>query len=292
MTHKLLKEIMLASAGVLILTAGASAMPQTNKTIKTTVVRADQQAINNEIIVPKGYTADLLEDWSDDPTDSHVTHKLQRLSRQGMIDNHFYDNDPKDDRQIDLNNVSKSDQQELSHYALRLTNSIRIQMGLPKFTYSISAQNFANDVANEYNKDYHTGYEHHDISAINRVAKKHGLVNTGDNAYEELGGFDMTIGHQYASIKTIKQGIYYNIKQIAFGGFVYHNNQESDKENLNYYTEWYHANDLFTSDYTQDFALSLSYLAQDPNNGVQKVTSSHYIHVDPENIMSKTLYEK
>ena len=105
-------------------------------------------------------------------------------------------------------------------------------------------------------------------------------------------GFDMTTGHQYATIYQIKQNIYYNIKQFAFGGFRYHNNQESDKYNLNYYTEWNHANDLFTGDYSQEFAFRPSYLNQEPKYDVQKYTSSHYIHVDPENIEKKALYEK
>ena len=89
-----------------------------------------------------------------------------------------------------------------------------------------------------------------------------------------------------------KQNIYYNIKQAAFGGFKYHNGRESDKYNLNYYTEWNHANDLFTGDYSQEFALSLSYLAQEHKYGIKGDTSSHYIHVDPENIEKKSLYEK
>ena len=291
MNHKILKEITGISVGTLILIAGASAMPQNVKPIKTSVVHASSRAEQTRIIVPKGYTADLIESWKDDPNNAHVTRKLKRLSRQGMINNRFYDQTINDNRKVDLNNLSSSDQYELSQYALTLINSIRTQLGLPKFVYTASAQNFANDIAKAYNEDNWSDYQDHDISAINRVAKQHGLTQN-DNEYEDMGGFDITTGHQYATIYQIKQNIYYNIKQAAFGGFWYHNNQESDKYNLNYYTEWNHANDLFTGDYSQEFALSLSYLIQDPTNKVNKITSSHYIHVDPENIEKKVLYEK
>lgn len=291
MNHKILKEIAGVSVGTLILIAGASAMPQNVKPVKTSVVHASSRAEQTCIIVPKGYTADLIEDWKDDPNNAHVTYKLQRLSRQGMISNRFYDQKINDNRKVDLNNLSNNDQYELSQYALTLINSIRTQLGLPEFKYTASAQNFANDIAKAYNEDNWSDYQGHDISVINRVAKQHGLTKN-DNEYEDMGGFDITTGHQYATIYQIKQNIYYNIKQAAFGGFWYHNNQESDKYNLNYYTEWNHANDLFTGDYSQEFALSLSYLIQDPTNKVNKITSSHYIHVDPENIEKKVLYEK
>ena len=291
MNHKILKEITGISVGTLILIAGASAMPQNVKPIKTSVVHASSRAEQTRIIVPKGYTADLIEDWKDDPNNAHVTRKLKRLSRQGMINNRFYDQTINDNRKVDLNNLSSSDQYELSQYALTLINSIRTQLGLPKFVYTASAQSFANDIAKAYNEDNWSNYQSHDISAINRVAKQHGLTQN-DNEYEDMGGFDITTGHQYATIYQIKQNIYYNIKQAAFGGFKYHNGQESDKYNLNYYTEWNHANDLFTGDYSQEFAFSPSYLSQEPKYNVQKFTSSHYIHVDPENIEKKALYEK
>lgn len=292
MNHKILKEITGISVGTLILIAGASAMPQNVKPIKTSVVHASSRAEQTRIIVPKGYTTNLIEDWCNNPNNTHLTRKLQRLSRQGMISNRFYDQTINDNRKVDLNNLSSSDQYELSQYALTLINSIRTQLGLPEFTYTASAQSFANDIAKAYNEDNWSDYELHDISAINNIAKMHGLTHAGDNEYEDIAGFDMTTGHQYATIYQIKQGIYYNIKQFAFGGFRYHNWKESDKQNLNYYTEWYHAYDLFTGDYSQEFALSLSYLIQDPTNKVNKITSSHYIHVDPENIEKKSLYEK
>ena len=282
------KKIAILSASVLALSTFAVSVTESPS---THVVYAAKSKLKTRIAVPKGYTADLIESWKDDPNNAHVTRKLKRLSRQGMINNRFYDQTINDNRKVDLNNLSSSDQYELSQYALTLINSIRTQLGLPKFVYTASAQNFANDIAKAYNEDNWSDYQGHDISAINRVAKQHGLTQN-DNEYEDMGGFDITTGHQYATIYQIKQNIYYNIKQAAFGGFWYHNNQESDKYNLNYYTEWNHANDLFTGDYSQEFALSLSYLIQDPTNKVNKITSSHYIHVDPENIEKKSLYEK
>lgn len=282
------KKIAILSASVLALSTFAVSVTESPS---THVVYAAESKLKTRIAVPKGYTAGLIEDWHDSPNSKKLTRKLKRLSRRGMLSNKFYDRRKADKRKVNLANLSNHDQYELSQYTLTLINSIRTQLGLPEFKYTASAQNFANDIAKAYNEDNWSDYQGHDISAINRVAKQHGLTQN-DNEYEDMGGFDMTTGHQYATIYQVKQGIYYNIKQAAFGGFWYHNNQESDKYNLNYYTEWNHANDLFTGDYSQEFALSLSYLIQDPTNKVNKITSSHYIHVDPENIEKKSLYEK
>lgn len=282
------KKIAILSASVLALSTCAVSVTESPS---THVVYAAKSKLKTRIAVPKGYTADLIEDWHDSPNSKKLTRKLKRLSRRGMLSNKFYDRRKADKRKVNLANLSNRDQYELSQYALTLINSIRTKLGLPKFIYTASAQSFANDIAKTYNEDNWSDYQGHDISAINRVAKQHGLTQN-DNEYEDMGGFDMTTGHQYATIYQVKQGIYYNIKQFAFGGFKYHNGQESDKQNLDYYTEWNHAYDLFTGDYSQEFALSLSYLAQEHKYGIKGDTSSHYIHVDPENIEKKSLYEK
>ena len=282
------KKIAILSVSVLALSTFAVSVTESPS---THVVYAAKSKLKTRIAVPKGYTAGLIEDWHDSPNSKKLTRKLKRLSRRGMLSNKFYDRRKADKRKVNLANLSNRDQYELSQYALTLINSIRTQLRLSKFTYTASAQNFANDIAKAYNEDNWGDYQGHDISAINRVAKQHGLTQD-DNEYEDMCGFDITTGHQYATIYQIKQNIYYNIKQFAFGGFRYHNNQESDKYNLNYYTEWNHANDLFTGDYSQEFAFSPSYLNQEPKYDVQKYTSSHYIHVDPENIEKKALYEK
>ena len=283
-----LKKIAILSASVLALSTFAVSVTERPS---THVVYAAKSKLKTRIAVPKGYTANLVEDWHDSPNSKKLTRKLKRLSRRGMLSNKFYDRRKADKRKVNLANLSNRDQYELSQYALTLINSIRTQLGLPKFVYTAPAQSFANDIAKAYNEDNWGDYQGHDISAINRVAKQHGLTQN-DNEYEDMCGFDITTGHQYATIYQIKQNIYYNIKQFAFGGFRYHNNQESDKYNLNYYTEWNHANDLFTGDYSQEFAFSPSYLNQEPKYNVQKYTSSHYIHVDSENIEKKALYKK
>ena len=283
-----LKKIAILSVSVLALSTFAVSVTERPS---THVVYAAKSKLKTRIAVPKGYTANLVEDWHDSPNSKKLTRKLKRLSRRGMLSNKFYDRRKADKRKVNLANLSNRDQYELSQYALTLINSIRTQLGLPKFVYTAPAQSFANDIAKAYNEDNWSNYQGHDISAINRVAKQHGMTQN-DNEYEDMGGFDITTGQQYATIYQIKQNIYYNIKQAAFGGFKYHNGQESDKYNLNYYTEWNHANDLFTGDYSQEFAFSPSYLSQEPKYDVQKFTSSHYIHVDPENIEKKSLYEK
>ena len=283
-----LKKLAILSVSVLALSTCAVSVIESPS---THVVYAAKSKLKTRIAVSKGYTAGLIEDWHDSPNSKKLTRKLKRLSRRGMLSNKFYDRRKADKRKVNLANLSNHDQYELSQYALTIINSIRTQLRLPKFTYTASAQSFANDIAKAYNEDNWSDYQGHDISAINRVAKQHGLTQN-DNEYEDMCGFDMTTGHQYATIYQVKQGIYYNIKQFAFGGFRYHNGQESDKQNLDYYTEWNHAYDLFTGDYSQEFASSLSYLAQEQKYGIKGDTSSHYIHVDPENVEKKSLYEK
>lgn len=201
------KKLAILSASVLALSACAVSVTESQT---THVVYAAKSKLKTRIAVPKGYTADLIEDWCDSPNSKKLTRKLKRLSRRGMLSNKFYDRRKADKRKVNLANLSNHDQYELSQYALTLINSIRTQLGLPKFTYTAPAQSFANDIAKAYIEDNWSAYELHDISAINNIAKMHGLTHAGDNEYEDIAGFDITTGHQYATIYQIKQNIYYN----------------------------------------------------------------------------------
>src|SRR5699024_7618734 len=189
------KKIAILSVSVLaLLTCAVSVIESPS----THVVYAAKSKLKTRIAVPKGYTANLVEDWHDSPNSKKLNRKLKRLSRRGMLSNKFYDRRKADKRKVNLANLSNRDQYELSQYALTLINSIRTQLGLPRFVYTASAQNFANDIAKAYNEDNWGDYQGHDISAINQVAKQHGLTQN-DNEYEDMCGFDITTGYQYRS---------------------------------------------------------------------------------------------
>lgn len=73
---------------------------------------------------------------------------LVKGSMAGMKNNVFSDDDSSDNRTVDVTNLSKADQAEISKYALVVINSARAKFGKKAWTYSSHALRFANVVAN------------------------------------------------------------------------------------------------------------------------------------------------
>lgn len=65
-----------------------------------------------------------------------------------MKNNVFSDDDSSDNRTLDVTNLSKADQAEISKYALAVINSTRSKFSKKAWTYSSHALRFANVVAN------------------------------------------------------------------------------------------------------------------------------------------------
>lgn len=168
--------------------------------------------------------------------------KLINGSMAGMRNNHFYDTNSSDQRIVNVTRLSNGDKVELSKYALAVINSARHQMGKRSWTYKRGALHFANRVAANYNRDGMSCWSSdHDVRGIERAAKASGLNHTAGQVYEDEAGLPITSDWQGTtrSMSALKSQIYFNVKQMLFGGY-YGNNVN----NRSAYTEWEHAGDL------------------------------------------------
>ena len=71
------KKIAILSVSVLALSTFAVSVTESPS---THVVYAAKSKLKTRIAVPKGYTANLIEDWCDSPNSKKLTRKLKRLS--------------------------------------------------------------------------------------------------------------------------------------------------------------------------------------------------------------------
>lgn len=168
--------------------------------------------------------------------------KLIKGSMAGMKNNNFYDDNPSDNRTVDVTNLSKADKEEISKYALSVINSARRHMGKKKWTYSKHAVRFADVVARNYNKDNMSVWSSdHDVAGIKRAAKTCGLNSRVGQVYEDESGLPISdeFHGKTRTMKKLKEQIYFNIKQMLFGGF-----SGNDMNNPSAYYEWEHAGDL------------------------------------------------
>lgn len=102
-----------------------------------------------------------------------------------MKNNVFSDDDSSDSRTVDVTNLSKADQAEISKYALAVINSARAKFGKKAWTYSSHALRFANVVAKNYNADGCSVWDAtHDVAGIERAAKTCGLNSKVGQVYE------------------------------------------------------------------------------------------------------------
>lgn len=214
---------------------------------------------------------------------------LKKASRNGMINNQYTDANSNDKTQIiDMQHLSHADEVKLSKFALNTINSARKQMGKKNWYYSNRALHFANDIAKQYYANNRSVWDRtHYYAGINRAAKKHGLNNHYGNIYEDESGLPIS-SDNLTSKRTMakaKEQIYFNIKQMLFGGFA-GNNMNS----LNSYTEWDHAYDLLSmykySNTPKEFAISFSNLKNQPDH-----VSVHMIGVAKRYILNYRKYK-
>ncbi|TSO26425.1 SEC10/PgrA surface exclusion domain-containing protein [Lactobacillus sp. LL6] len=234
--------------------------------IKTETVQA---AVTSSITLPKsaGYTKSNILRENEGTISKANRNKLIKGSIAGMKENKFIDTDTSDNRSVDVLHLSHSDQVEISKYTLSLINSARRQMGKRDWTYSDNALKFANRVALEYTNNNKSCWDpDHYVAGIKRAAKASGLSTIGQ-VYEDESGLPITSeynGHT-RTMKVLKEQIYFNVKQMLFGGFYGSDNQMNDASR---YVEWEHAGDLLglRSKYdakTKLFGVSFSSLKDD-----------------------------
>ncbi|MCH3905215.1 MAG: SEC10/PgrA surface exclusion domain-containing protein [Lactobacillus sp.] len=217
----------------------------------------------NHLVLPAGYTkANLLAAYRNPAT----AYTMKAASRRGIVDNAFYPESKADDQmQVNPSNLTAAQQAEISQFACRIINEARRQIGVGQLTVDARTQKLANDIAAEY-QTHNKGINDSDhyVEGIVRAARNNGLHITG-NAVEDEGGF---YAGDTISMTMLKSYIYWNIKQMLFGGAI------SDNGPFN---EFYHAGDLLNvrgeADDNQSGSFGLSFSRQG------SLISTHFIHV-------------
>lgn len=242
---------------------------------------------NNQIVLPKGYTTSRIKKASQGRLHGKNLLKLKSVSMSGMLSNQFTDSKSDQNRQVDLLHLNENQKKEFSLYALNLINQARRQMGKKDWKISKGAIHFADRVGYQYWLHNHSCWDpDHYTAGINLAAKQSGLKAVGQ-VYEDEGGLIM---NPVTDVNTVKKGIYFNVKQMLFGGF-----SGQDYHDLNNYNEWEHAGDLLSlrsnnskqENKMKYFGLSFSNL-----KGNQKKVSTHFMSVDPKLISNKYVFRQ
>ncbi|QQP28758.1 SEC10/PgrA surface exclusion domain-containing protein [Lactobacillus ultunensis] len=217
------------------------------------------------ITLPAGYTKNAVIKWNQT---RRVSKTLINASKKGMKENNYSDAGS-DNTLVNVTKLSHSQKVELSRYALSLINSARHQLGKKSWTYKSGALHFADCVANQYYSHNKSCWDaDHYVPGIERAAKASGLNSRIGQVYEDEAG--LPISSEYhtnmRTMSALKNQIYFNIKQMLFGGFSGSDSQMNDSSR---YTEWEHAGDLLgcrTRSYdakTKYFGISFSGLKSD-----------------------------
>ena len=250
---KLLSTISIAA----VLAGGAITTLNSNKT--TSKVEAAS------ITLPAGYTKNAVIKWNQT---GRASRALINASKKGMQENNYSDAGS-DNTLVNVTKLSHSQKVELSRYALSLINSARHQLGKKSWTYKSGALHFADRVANQYYSHNRSCWDSdHYVPGIERAAKASGLNSRVGQVYEDEAG--LPISSEYhtdmRTMSALKSQIYFNVKQMLFGGFSGSDSQMNDSSR---YTEWEHAGDLLgcrTRSYdakTKYFGISFSGLKGD-----------------------------
>lgn len=218
----------------------------------------------NEIILPEGYTKDILKNGSVD--------EITQVAKSGTTLNTYQSSQTSKNIVIDdLNNLSLEVRKELSLFVAGLLNPIREKWGVGLFKVTQGGIDFAQDIANEYvnNRKGSGDGSGHYVSGITKVAAKYGL-NTENNYYENLAtGF---MGKQATTITLdeLKKATYDLVITLLFDDA--HSKHDHAKSLLN---RMEYEDQNMTVDY---LGIDVSYV---PNNSATlsdwKPFSIHYI---------------
>ena len=237
--------------------------------------------VQTYITLPAGYTKQRVLDANNNRLSSADKQALVDASRQGMEQNTFYDANAQDKQvMVDTVNLNHDQKVDISNYAVNVINSARRQMGKQNWKLNDSAISFADRVANEYTNNNKSDWDaDHYVAGITRAAVASGLKDAGQ-VYEDEAGLPITSQYDSSirSMYSLKEQVYFNIKQMLFGGYY---GSMSNFSDTSHYTEWGHAGDLLglrslrgTDAPTKYFGLSFSGLKSDPRK-----ISVHFISV-------------
>ena len=178
------------------------------------------------------------------------------MLRQGFNSNNYRSDDS---RRVNVRNLTRSQKQELSEFALTTINNARRPLGLTAWTISSQAQSIADQVAANYLADnWNAIQKSHDMNATVRACNANGLPFS-DNYVEDVGF--LLNSNPHVTMGYLKEQIYFNIKQVLFGGM--RDSSDSPREMA-------HAIQLLGPDHS-DFGFSILY-----QNGIG---SDHYMNV-------------
>lgn len=237
---KSFKLLSLVGASVALAFGTVTVMNDQNNSVASQTVEAATTYI--KLPKSKGYTKSNVLKANTGKLRGSAKRALVKGSMAGMEENTFSDYDSADDKTVTVTHLTSSEKKEISKYALAVINSARRQMGKRSWSYSSRALRFADVVAKCYNQDGASISDaDHDVRGIERAARICGLNSRVGQVYEDEAG--LPISSEYngntRSMKVLKEQIYFNIKQMLFGGY-YGNNVH----NASAYTEWQHAGDL------------------------------------------------
>lgn len=184
-------------------------------------------SINSFTISPEYKT--YLKQFATSPSGSQAYKEaLQQLANMNAslyAANVFKGNPDEDTKMLDLNNLSKDEQETLSLFAADLINQVREQMGVKKLTVSPGAIKLAGKVADNYVAD-NWGWKEltdpdkgHNNTAINKAAKEEGLEYAPGNdfqIYENL--YNRKGESNRMSMSSAKRFIFESVRKFLFNG--------------------------------------------------------------------------
>lgn len=199
------------------------------KQAKSALAKAQNKldSINSFTISPE-YKA-YLKQYATSPAGSQASKEaLQQLANMNAslyAANSYKGNPDEDSKMLDLNNLSKDEQETLSLFAADLINQVREQMGVKKLKVSPGAIKLAGKVADNYVAD-NWGWKEltdpdkgHNNTAINKAAKEEGLEYAPANdfqIYENL--YNRKGESNRMSMNSAKRFIFESVRKFLFNG--------------------------------------------------------------------------
>ena len=239
--------------------------------------------------IPKGYTCSRVLKAHEHRISKKEYNKLVSASIRGMKYSNYHDTSVRDQNLIVTpTRLTKNQNKEISKFALSTINSARKQLHRRKWTYDSRVEKMAKNVARYYYNDNASCWDpNHDYHAIN-LAAKHAGLRTGGNMYEDEAGLPISDkwNGSTRSMAVLKEQVYFNIKQMLFGGYT---GQNYNDRSL--YTEYDHASDLLgVGKYqpkTKMFGLAFSDLKHDHSK-----ISVHMINVSKDHVLDYKKFNK
>lgn len=210
------------------------ALADANTAVKDAQAKVD--AINdklanfNTITLPAGYKDDLIayynyfgnSNYNQDEA-NNLAQDLLKYRDQAMSQNKFKDN-LSDDRVVDIDNLNSTDRAELSQFVASLINQVRTQMGTNLVISSPAADDYAEQVSQNYNKDNWNSADNgkHDQSALNNATDQLNISWNGENMGLDQSIFttDYTVLTDGTKLPTGNKQTINDLKHLIYDDFI------------------------------------------------------------------------